>query len=353
MKRFTWGKSIFFSFLCVAVAQADIKMSGQAEAGILFGAPTGGTSGFDFLVDHANMNIDATVSDKTSVHVSKGFAFAPLTFIGGNGVTGVNLVTSTATYFNKRGLLASAVGSGLTFAINTAYLQHKCASFLTTQLGMTQTPFGMEGMWGRHDYLHYAYSRGYDAAVANGWNYDLGVLFNFEGDNVPGKLEVAIQDGSVASQIGRRADTPAVAARWHMKLDAGSVSITPVASVYANSFGNGGPHDFGFSGGANIDAGMFALNAEFIQTNTTAVITTPITKTRSIWFEPQVDFGVAKLTGKVDLGQVAGVNDTNIGVGISKEYDDHRVRLLWSYNNMSGLLGAKTMDFRLLFGTKF
>ena len=265
----------------------------------------------------------------------------------------VNLVTSTATYFNKRGLLASAVGSGLTFAINTAYLQHKCASFLTTQLGMTQTPFGMEGMWGRHDYLHYAYSRGYDAAVANGWNYDLGVLFNFEGDNVPGKLEVAIQDGSVASQIGRRADTPAVAARWHMKLDAGSVSITPVASVYANSFGNGGPHDFGFSGGANIDAGMFALNAEFIQTNTTAVITTPITKTRSIWFEPQVDFGVAKLTGKVDLGQVAGVNDTNIGVGISKEYDDHRVRLLWSYNNMSGLLGAKTMDFRLLFGTKF
>ncbi len=341
--RFTWGKLLVVTLVVGAsYAQAAIKMSGHTEGGALFQAIKGGASDFGFMVDHIGLKTEADVSNKLSFVMTKEIAF-------NSGSTAAAAGANTSFYFNKLGAVAPAAGARLFFNVNEAYVAHKCSESVTFKFGMISTPFSMEGMTHRYGSSNYMMSAGYNMAVTNGWNYDLGVMASI-GKPIPGTLEVAIMDGRVASAaaLGAAKNT-SFAARWHTSFDAGSLTLEPVVSTYVGQL-NSGPNDFGLSGGLKLATGPFALNAEFIRSSTGAAA---LGHTRSLWFEPSFDAGVALLSAKLDLARsAAGANSTHLGVTVSKQYDDWRARLAYTLGNLSGA-AATTHDIRVLLGTTF
>lgn len=360
MKSFSVGKLLVAAALVAVSANAvDWKMTGTVEGGAaaIFGHTTVANNDSAFYLDHAMLNTTVTLNDKTKVVVTKGFSISGQG--GGLGTFGTTLAgRSTANYFNKLGLLTAANGS-IAFAINEAYLMHECATGVGIMGGVFKTPFGMEGLWNRYDYLTYWMSNGYNSAVTMGWNYDVGLGVTLS-EFIPGKLEVAVVDGRVNAARGQGTgaagvdnSNPAFAARYHLKLDVGNMEITPVASVYMSRFqGGGGPNDMGLSGGLMWKMGMLSINAEFIDTQSAPAAGGTKVSSRSIWFEPGVDLGMFQINGKVDLARVGGVNDTNFGLALGKKWDAWRLRAAWQYISTGG--GAvKFHDLRVLLGTSF
>lgn len=354
MKSFSLSKLLVGVALVATTANAaEVKMSGSIEGGAVavFGHPTTTTNDSAFYLDHAALNTLVTINDKTKVVINKAFSMNG-SFTNAAGFGTAAATHSTATFFNALGTVATT--GTIAFAVNEAYLAHECASGVNVMGGMFATPFGIEGMWGRYDYTMYYYSFGRRAAVANGWNYDVGFGVTLS-EFMPGKLEVAVTDGRVNTTVtgGVQNSNPAVAARYHVKLEVGDMEITPVVSVYASRFqGGGGPNDLGLSGGLMWKMGMLMLNAEFIDVQ--EALTPGATKgsSRSIWFEPGVDLGMFSLNGKVDLARTAGVNDTNFGLTLAKKWDNWRLRAGWMYNS-TGAGTTKWHDVRVLLGTSF
>jgi len=358
----TWVKLALVGMITAAAANADhapghtgakgMTMGGSAEAGWQMGFTSGTPMASHFLVDHASMWMNAEVSDKLKFVVNNAFAVTD----GGGVATGRGM--NTATYFSGARLTTAAgTGTQFTFANNAAYVEHKCMDGLTTAVGHFMTPFGMEGLSSRYDMSTYYYSAAANQAFTLGWMFDLGFKWTAT-DYVPGTLEVALIDGHRAN-LGGESVTPSAVARWWYEVKGGDWSFTPVVSTYLGRW-RGGPKDLGITAGGMFKAGTLFANAEWVYTSQDATMNAGAkTKNWSLYLEPGMDLGLAKLSVKWDYNSVdagaGSTNDMNLGAALTKDYSDKlRIRAVYMFANMSKkLAAASTHDVRLLFGTKW
>ena len=370
-KNLKWASLALYSLsLCVVNAHAaemkGVTWSGGAVAGWQYTWKSMPNASADklngFLVDEANLRMDAQVSDSTKIVFSNAFSYQP-TNQGAFSSSGLTPVINSSNFFNKTQLAAN----GMTFANQEAYIAHKCSDSVTTMVGNMSTPFGMEGMWKRSDMHSYYYSMGAILRRDNGgygWAYDLGIKFNIV-DVLPGTLEVAVMDGKE-----RTVNSPALALRWSKELKGVDSSFMPVISAYAGNM-YGGPKDIGFTGGANWKMGALWIAGEltFQQSPIGSALVAdgdqPKESLFGFWIEPGFDFGMATISLKGEWGSykpagslpaTEAQSDINLGVALSHTYaGGYNVKLAYQHTGLSDkiLRNNHINDIRLLFSTSW
>lgn len=363
--NYRWAKLCLLGLsLCLVSAQAEgmkgFTMSGTFEGGYALSwtkTPASITSD-QVLVDHLGLKTHVDVSDKVKIVINKGIAIR-----SGSPSQGLNNAFNTTAYYSPV-LVATAGGVGgfLTFAVNSAYLEHRCHEKVTTWVGHFKVPFGMESMWERYDMHTYYYSGTHTVAQGYGWFYDTGAKIALN-DVLPGTMELAVVDGRNSGQVY----SPAAAWRWYHQLKMGDGTITPVLSVYAGKW-RGEPSDLGFSGGLMWkSSGSVWANAEFMYTSNEP---SPTAGTKNkywgIFVEPGAEFGGINVSAKAEynnmaLGAAASTNDWNVGLALSHDYSDKlRVKLAYQHLGINGnftpLMGVAAThinDVRILLATKW
>ena len=326
----------------------DTEFNGAFEAGLGLGTPYPAPPASKLFVDNAEIDVTQSVSEKVSVVLNNNLA-----------------MSSTSTHpafdaFDSRKywgdvlLQGGTQGGQLTLASTAAFMRYQTSENFSLSVGYGPVPFGMEFLTGRYDMPTYYYSYAITLANNLGWMYDLGVWARIT-NVVPGTIEVAALDGRQLPG----GDIPKGALRWHLDVNAGGLTITPVFSIYLGGFPPiSTPFDEGgVTVGAQWKAGNFWANTEYL------LIDQPADNTRyigqSFVIEPGVDLGDYGISAKLDLaslktGDADTVSDANVGLAVSRRFDGARIRATLMLANLDKRLGPDQItDFRLLFGTSW
>ena len=163
-KLFLLGLVLSLSNAQAAEGIKGVSFSGNVEGGYsATWRATPSTNDSQFTLDHANMRMDATISDKTKVVVENVMAVMPQP--ASNIFPGRAPLFSSASYFSG----ATLAQGDFMFSNTAAYIDHKWTEGVHTWIGHFQNAFGMESMGSRWD-LPTGY---YSAAFANTNNVNL------------------------------------------------------------------------------------------------------------------------------------------------------------------------------------
>jgi hypothetical protein len=318
----------------VSFGDVGAEFHGTFEGGVGISMP--GPPASKVFVDEAALNFTGTASDKVKIVINNSLSMASL---------------AGHPDFDSRNYWGPNVikGGGLTLANTAAYVNFKWSEYSDLYVGYWDAPFGSEIMARRYDMHSYFYSTTM-ALVSNqlGWIHDLGIWGKYT-HLVPGTIEMAMLDGR---QL-QGEDIPATAARWHMDIDIGDMTITPILSAYLGGVPPGpDPIDEGgFTAGLQWKMNDVWANAEFLTGTQRVLGLTYVTS--SLVLEPGFYYDKFGVSAKLDLTTLNGVSDQNLGFVVSRAFDDDklRVRFACMLGNLSGRLGVHLSDFRVLFGT--
>jgi hypothetical protein len=321
-------------------AAATNLNGGSAEAGLRFVTPSS-TSATQFLVDDITLNKAYEASDKVKLVFNNSFALI------GADTTGVT-TTNSFNYWSRFRITTPVAGTIVGFANSAAYIEHKCMEGMTWSFGHRINPFGMESMMSRYNMPTFFYSGTYLYSVTNNFLYDLGVQMHLH-NLIPGDLEVAVTEGRGNGNL----QVPQITARYHLTIDSGGTSFTPVLSGFWGN-ASAATTNIGFSGGLMAKISSLLLNAEFLYTK----LGTAANANWSLYVEPGIDLGMllASVKWQLESSATATATDMHIGAALTKNFSDKlRARLLYQLASLSKVINTAgpTHEFRLQFGTSW
>ncbi|MBY0370016.1 hypothetical protein K2X33_04970 [bacterium] len=310
---------------------------GSGSTGCLEGGWALGSAPRDgqFLVDLIEWNQRFTPSDRLHIVFNNVFSLS-------SPSTAPTVANNSVNYFSQFRLQTDTANTYFfTMANAGAYLDYRILDGLTVALGHMRTPFGAESVLSRYDTAAYFYSSSFRQAQAQGWLWDLGVLFTLKRRWIPGELTLGVLDGKAATGQG----SPSVVARYEASLDIGRYTLVPSGSLYVGNF-PGASNDLGFTLGLEALLGAFSLQAEWVQVDDATS-----THTRSLYFEPAIDLGVAEVAAKADFQTQGTTSDMHLSFALTKMLTQRlRARALFQMAGLNGNIRAGERDFRILIG---
>lgn len=334
------------SDLAVAAEPVGLTLNGHFEGGIAGSFGGSAVRGLQWLVDNFELQNGYAVSEKTKVTVIHGFAANNASALRATG-----RAQDSSAYFSPASIstvpaTTTTAAGGLTYTVREAYLWHRFTEKFSLTTGLFRNPFGMENFVDRYDLPTYYYSRAYGVWQGYGWNYNLGVKVDVAG------FEAALFQALDSSGANR----PSLAFRYHVELKQKDGSLTPVLSIYTGKYFVG-PKDLGFSAGLMMRKKSFFTNFEAVYGQRKSIPGgATVGQDWSVILEPGVEVGTVTLSAKGELTSNTAAstrNDVNLGVAVSKSFDNMRVRALYSHTNLRGNLGSHANELRLLFGARW